>query len=142
MTCDLNARNKQILDAYTDALAERDPANVEIEELLPHIFDTVPGVTVDEIQIALEWGSRQYSKEVRELEAEMERRKSERRWLAKSSICAGGEVIWILRDGSHPWAYEGPFKNEAAAQAEAEAKEAFAPDFDTADDTNIVSVRG
>jgi hypothetical protein len=84
---------------------------------------------------------------VRELEAEIERRKSERRWLAKSSICAAGEVIWILRDGSHPWAYEGPFKNEAAAQAEAaareaEANEAFAPDFDTADDTNTVSIRG
>jgi hypothetical protein len=66
------ARNKQIIAAYDEALDGRDLAedDVEIEELLPHIFKAVPGVTTEEIKTALRWSAEQGFREADALEAE------------------------------------------------------------------------
>jgi hypothetical protein len=48
-----NERTACILAAYRDALAERDPADVAIEDLVPSIFAAVPDATVSEIVLAL-----------------------------------------------------------------------------------------
>jgi hypothetical protein len=56
-------------------LAGRDPATVEIQELLPAIFAAVPDASIPEISEALRWGSRQCSIEADKLE----RRRNARR---------------------------------------------------------------
>jgi hypothetical protein len=63
------ARSNQILAAYNAALAGRDPADVEIGELLPSIFATVPGVPVREIKAALIAEGERLEREASELEA-------------------------------------------------------------------------
>ena len=60
----------QILTAYLEALGDRDPDNVPIDELLPAIFRAVPGVRNGEIQSALRWKAEQLLMEANALEAE------------------------------------------------------------------------
>jgi hypothetical protein len=45
----MTTRFDRIAAAYTDALAGRDPASVDVLDLLPAIFDAVPDTTPEEI---------------------------------------------------------------------------------------------
>ena len=51
----MTERYRVIMDAYEVALAGRDPSSVRIEDLLPTIFDALPGVTIPEVCAALRW---------------------------------------------------------------------------------------
>jgi hypothetical protein len=64
----LHDRCLAILKGWETGLAGRDPNTVEIQELLPAIFEAVPDTTIPEIREALRWGSRQFAREADELE--------------------------------------------------------------------------
>ena len=64
----LFARNEQIIRAYEEALDGRDAADVSVFDLAPHIFASVPGVTIKEIVDALRWSARQCEREADALE--------------------------------------------------------------------------
>jgi hypothetical protein len=64
----LHARFAQIEAAYTQALAGRDPASVNVRTLLPKIFELVPDTSVEEIVAALRWSARKDLREADKLE--------------------------------------------------------------------------
>jgi hypothetical protein len=70
----LFARSETIIAAWKAALAGRDPAVVDILDLLPAIYAAVPNVSDDEIVDALSWSARQDEREARALEGFRERR--------------------------------------------------------------------
>jgi hypothetical protein len=55
MTEETNQRFKRILAAYKDAIGDRDPADVNVVDLLPAIFKAAPVAEVDDIIAALGW---------------------------------------------------------------------------------------
>jgi hypothetical protein len=59
------AKSKQILDAYDEALKGRDHVDidVEVEEIFPHIFKTVPDVTLAEIMMTLRFDGERRARE-------------------------------------------------------------------------------
>ena len=63
----LHQRQDDILKGWKAGLAGRDPETVEIQDLLPAIFEAVPDATIPEIVEALR-GSRQNLAEARRLE--------------------------------------------------------------------------
>jgi hypothetical protein len=66
MTEETNQRFKRILAAYKDAIGDRDPADVNVVDLLPAIFKAAPVAEVDDIIAALGW---QGERAMREAEA-------------------------------------------------------------------------
>jgi hypothetical protein len=61
-------RCTRILTAYKGALGGRDPASVDIRELLPAVFAAVPDTSEPEIAAVLRWAGRQALREADALE--------------------------------------------------------------------------
>jgi hypothetical protein len=66
MTEETNQRFKRILAAYKVAIGDRDPADVNVVDLLPAILNAAPDAEVDDIVAALSW---QGERAMREAEA-------------------------------------------------------------------------
>jgi hypothetical protein len=71
----LFARYEAIIAAYAAALDGRDPSTVSILDLLPGVYERVPGVTNHEIAAALKWSARQKEREAATLEKIQTRQK-------------------------------------------------------------------
>jgi hypothetical protein len=59
--------HEQIMAAYYAALSGRDPAEVNVFELLPLIFERVPDTSIEEIAESLRWSARQDLREADQL---------------------------------------------------------------------------
>jgi len=68
-------RFERIEWAYIAALGDRDPAIVDIGDLLPAIFAAVPDATVKEIAEALRWSARKNFREADALERWSQRKR-------------------------------------------------------------------
>jgi hypothetical protein len=64
----LHERFERIERAYVAALGGRDPASVNVFDLLPAIFDAVPDTSTQEIAEALRWSARKDLREADKLE--------------------------------------------------------------------------
>jgi hypothetical protein len=71
MTLTLTERQRvtRIFTAYKGALGGRDPASVDIRELLPAVFAAVPDTSEPEIAAVLRWAGRQALREADALES-------------------------------------------------------------------------
>jgi len=67
-TSKLHHRFEQIELAYVAALAGRDPASVNVRDLLPAMFAAVPDTSVEEIVAMLRWSARKDLREADKLE--------------------------------------------------------------------------
>jgi hypothetical protein len=64
----LNERFERIERAYKAALGSRDPASVNVIDLLPAIFAAIPDTSTNEIADALRWSARKDLREADKLE--------------------------------------------------------------------------